>query len=224
MNSKDKDFDWHAPGVWAAIGPDGIPEYETMASSPYSCRASLIGRKNRRWSALETDGWVIQQYEPAQVLAPQPVLENEQRMVIVNADLLFLVDKDAPLDAVYEVANLMFIPLQAKEGGDPRFIDYAFNGQPTEHAGDPKNYDYDDGFVAPPVLTDVIKVGDQVAVGSVARWQYPHIGERAPDGVAVQLLTRGGVAVRGVWNDLGDYIAWAPMLRRDKDLEERIGL
>jgi len=73
-----------------------------------------------------------------------------------------------------------------------------------------------------PVLTDVIKVGDQVAVGAVARWQYPHIGERAPDGVVVQLLTRGGVAVRGVWNDLGDYIAWAPMLKRDKEIERRM--
>ena len=139
MNSKDKDFDRHKSGIWAAIGPDGTPEYETMAASPYSCRASLIGCRNRRWSALEEDGWVIQEYVPAI-----------------------------------------------------------------------------------PVLTDVIKVGDQVAVGAVARWQYPHIGEHAPAGVVVQLLTQGGVAVRGVWNDLGDYIAWAPMLKRDKEIERRL--
>jgi hypothetical protein len=75
-----------------------------------------------------------------------------------------------------------------------------------------------------PVLTDVIKVGDQVAVATEARWYYPAAGDVAPLGVTVQLLTRGGVAVRGVWNDLGDYIAWAPMIKRDKDLEARLGL
>lgn len=87
-----------------------------------------------------------------------------------------------------------------------------------------------DGFViqqyepAIPVLTDVIKVGDQVAVAAQARWYYPANGEAAPAGVTVQLLTRGGISVRGTWNDLGDYIAWAPMIKRDKELEERLGL
>lgn len=75
-----------------------------------------------------------------------------------------------------------------------------------------------------PVLTDVIHVSDQVAVAAEARWHYPANNEPAPPGITVQLLTRGGVSVRGVWNDLGDYIAWAPMIKRDKELEERLGL
>lgn len=75
-----------------------------------------------------------------------------------------------------------------------------------------------------PVLLDVIQVSDQVAVAAEARWRYPANSEPAPPGVTVQLLTRGGVSVRGVWNDLGDYIAWAPMIKRDKELEERLGL
>jgi hypothetical protein len=139
MNSND--FDWHAAGVWVALDANQEPCFETMASTPYSCRASLLGRMNKRWSALKDEGWFIQEFVPAI-----------------------------------------------------------------------------------PVLTDVIKVGDQVAVSSADRWRYPLNNEPAPPGVTVQLLTRGGVVVRGQWNDLGDYIAWAPMIKRDKELEERLGL
>jgi len=141
VNSNDENFAWYKPGVWAAISPDDIPEYETMASTPYSCRASLIGRKNKPWSVLKGLGWVIQEYVPAI-----------------------------------------------------------------------------------PVLTDMVEVGDVVATSTEGRWRYPANDEPAPPGATVQLLTRGGVTVRGVWNDLGDYIAWAPMIKRDKDLEARLGL
>lgn len=45
----------------------------------------------------------------------------------------------------------------------------------------------------------------------------------APRGVKLTLLTTGKVQVVGEWRD-GMYIAWAPLLKRDKALEERLGL
>lgn len=64
----------------------------------------------------------------------------------------------------------------------------------------------------------------EVAVSNEARWRYPANGEPAPAGVDVQLLTRGGIQVRGTWDSSGAYIAWAPMIKRDKELEKRLGL
>lgn len=46
----------------------------------------------------------------------------------------------------------------------------------------------------------------------------------APRGVKLTLLTIGKVQVVGEWSDIGGYIAWAPLLKRDKELEERLGL
>lgn len=79
------------------------------------------------------------------------------------------------------------------------------------------------GYVIPDAPADV-RVSEQVATAPTSRWHYPANGEPAPAGVTVHLLTRGRVVVRGVWNDMGDYIAWAPMLQRDKELEARLGL
>ena len=63
-----------------------------------------------------------------------------------------------------------------------------------------------------------------VAVSDESRWRYPANGEPAPSGVYVQLLTTGGVQVRGIWRDNGQHIAWAPMIKRDKELEQLLGL
>ncbi len=65
---------------------------------------------------------------------------------------------------------------------------------------------------------------DRYAVSDEARWRYPANGELAPTGVRVQLLTKGGVQVPGVWLDDGGFIAWAHNIKRDKDLERRLGL
>lgn len=41
-----------------------------------------------------------------------------------------------------------------------------------------------------------------------------------PGGVKLQLLTKGGVTVLGTWSDNAGFIAWAPLLQRNKALEE----
>lgn len=63
-----------------------------------------------------------------------------------------------------------------------------------------------------------------VAVSDESHWRYPAAGALAPRGIEVQLLTKGGIQVRGVWEDGGAFIAWAPMIKRDKELERKYGL
>ena len=46
----------------------------------------------------------------------------------------------------------------------------------------------------------------------------------APRGVKLTLLTKGKIQVTGEWVDGGGYIAWAPLLRRDKQLEKELGI
>jgi hypothetical protein len=46
----------------------------------------------------------------------------------------------------------------------------------------------------------------------------------APKGVKLTLLTKGKVQVTGEWVEGGAFIAWAPLLKRDKQLEEEMGL
>lgn len=54
-------------------------------------------------------------------------------------------------------------------------------------------------------------------------YRYPALGDpKPPGGAQVHLLTRGGICVRGAWNDSGSYIAWAPLPKRDKDKEARL--
>lgn len=68
-----------------------------------------------------------------------------------------------------------------------------------------------------------MNVRDQV-VSNESHWRYPAAGDVAPQGVGLQLLTKGRVQVAGMWRDDGGYIAWAPKIKRDKALEEQIGL
>lgn len=54
-------------------------------------------------------------------------------------------------------------------------------------------------------------------------WLYPGVGDQPPPlGAKVQLLTIGHVAVHGPWTDDGRYIAWAPLLKRNKEKEARL--
>lgn len=62
------------------------------------------------------------------------------------------------------------------------------------------------------------------AVANESYWRYPANGELAPPNVGVQLLTIGGIQVTGIWCDDGGCIAWAPKIKRNKDLERRLGL
>lgn len=68
-----------------------------------------------------------------------------------------------------------------------------------------------------------IRVGDHVTA-TESHWRYPANGEPAPRGVGLCLLTIGRVMVMGEWRDDGGYIAWAPKIKRDKELESKLGL
>lgn len=46
----------------------------------------------------------------------------------------------------------------------------------------------------------------------------------APKGEKVALLTKGGQQVIGVWQDNGGFLAWAPLIKRDKQVEELLGI
>lgn len=65
-----------------------------------------------------------------------------------------------------------------------------------------------------------LHVGDDHLSGEVY-WRYT---EPAPRGVKLNLLTKGKIAVVGDWHDGHGYIAWSPLIRRDKQLEEELGL
>ena len=45
----------------------------------------------------------------------------------------------------------------------------------------------------------------------------------APRGVKLTLLTKGNIQVTGEWTE-GAYKAWAPLLKRDKELERKLGI
>jgi hypothetical protein len=69
-------------------------------------------------------------------------------------------------------------------------------------------------------------LSDNVVAGSHAttdeyQWRYTI---PPADGAKRQLLTRGGVAVHGVWwGALGEaFIAWTPMPRRDRSKEKEL--
>lgn len=53
-------------------------------------------------------------------------------------------------------------------------------------------------------------------------WNYQGWAEhpQPPRGVKLLLLTEGGVTVLGTWSDNGNFIAWAPLLQRNKSIEE----
>jgi len=53
-----------------------------------------------------------------------------------------------------------------------------------------------------------------------AEWNYMGIDDSPPVGVKLNILTSGGIAVQGTWRDDSDFIAWAPLIRRNKLKEE----
>lgn len=55
-------------------------------------------------------------------------------------------------------------------------------------------------------------------------FRYPPVHPPPPGGAKVQLLTTGGVCVLGHWKPNAGFIAWAPLAKRDKQLEKQLAL
>ena len=52
---------------------------------------------------------------------------------------------------------------------------------------------------------------------------YPEAGDPpAPRGVKLNLLTSGGISTHGIWTEGSNFIAWAPLLKRNKAKERLI--
>ncbi len=51
-------------------------------------------------------------------------------------------------------------------------------------------------------------------------WEYK---KPAPRGVKLSLLTIGNQQVTGDWSADGRYKAWAPLIKRNKDIERELG-
>lgn len=62
--------------------------------------------------------------------------------------------------------------------------------------------------------------GAPVCVSGLVEWMY----SLPPKGVVIHLLTEGGASVKGVWRGERGYIAWHPMLKRNKEIERRLGI
>lgn len=62
-------------------------------------------------------------------------------------------------------------------------------------------------------------LGGKITVDHDDYWLY----KDPPRGSKVFLLTRGGIATTGLWMD-GAFIAWHPLFKRDKVIEEQLGL
>jgi hypothetical protein len=73
-----------------------------------------------------------------------------------------------------------------------------------------------------PEAEPVLHLREQVT-SNEGRWRYPANDEPAPSG-DVLLLTVGRITVVGTWTNDGRFIAWAPKIQRDKELERRLGL
>ena len=50
-------------------------------------------------------------------------------------------------------------------------------------------------------------------------WRYPLLDGEPPKGKKLNLLTSGGIAVIGQWNDSSNFIAWAPLIKASKTKE-----
>lgn len=66
MNSRQPDFDWHKPGVWAMIRP-GADELRLRivhldVCTPWSCRAEFLRAVGRSWSTCVKMGYYVQQF------------------------------------------------------------------------------------------------------------------------------------------------------------------
>lgn len=66
-----------------------------------------------------------------------------------------------------------------------------------------------------------MKAGDKHYAAEPTGYNYR---DPAPRGVKLTLLTIGNVQVTGEWSDDGGYKAWAPLLKRDKELERKLGI
>jgi hypothetical protein len=64
-------------------------------------------------------------------------------------------------------------------------------------------------------------VTDRHLAAEPTGWHYT---EPAPRGVKLTLLTIGNIQVTGEWADNMKYKAWAPLLRRNKQLEKELGI
>lgn len=54
-------------------------------------------------------------------------------------------------------------------------------------------------------------------------WNYPAAGDApAPLGVKLQLLNSGGVATLGQWTEGSNFVAWAPLLKRNRAKEAQL--
>jgi len=73
-----------------------------------------------------------------------------------------------------------------------------------------------------PATEPVVHLREHVT-SNEGRWRYPANNEPAPSG-DVWLLTRGGTTCVGIWTNDGRFIAWAPKIQRDKELERRLGI
>jgi hypothetical protein len=71
-----------------------------------------------------------------------------------------------------------------------------------------------------------MRIEDAYAANGEAIWHYfkDPKARPCPRGIKVQLLTRGFTTVTGEYTNEVDYHAWAPVIKRDKALEERLGI
>ena len=67
-------------------------------------------------------------------------------------------------------------------------------------------------------MTSTKAGGTPVTVSEDVYWRY----DPAPRGTAVLLLTEGGIAIKGHWQNGGGFLAWHPLPKRDHALEEKM--
>lgn len=61
------------------------------------------------------------------------------------------------------------------------------------------------------------------AFGRGPEWLYPGAGDEVPPrGEKLYLLTKGHVAVTGVWRNDGSFIAWQHLHKRNKEKESKL--
>jgi hypothetical protein len=61
---------------------------------------------------------------------------------------------------------------------------------------------------------------------SLEGWQYIHIAtdRKPPKGKKIQILHKDGTCFYGLWRDDCNYIAWAELLKRNKEKEASLPL
>lgn len=56
-------------------------------------------------------------------------------------------------------------------------------------------------------------------IAGKAAWNYVGIDADPPRGKTINILTQGGVAVKGEWIENNGYRAWSPLIGTDKEKE-----